>query len=208
VLEVIQSAGFDPREFTWEEGPGWDNFVHLPSGYGFLFSQEGTLHRGAFQPGEEAVSERTGLVSWSQLLPAIPRWLNLVRREIEAPDLWAEVERERELVGEAVPEIENTPFTPEEQRQVAAGLNELKEYIKQTHELSDAQVRELEGRLDYLADAASRLPRLDWRNALLGAFFATVVSGLLPGEVVRDVLSMALRALAPMFGHEFPQLPP
>jgi hypothetical protein len=51
------------------------------------------------------------------------------------------------------------------------------------------------------------MPRLDWRNAALGAFLGAVVQGILPGEVVREVLSMTFRALGALFGHDVPGLP-
>jgi hypothetical protein len=102
---------------------------------------------------------------------------------------------------------ENTPFTADEQQQIAQQLDEVRAYVKETYELSGDQRRLLEGQLDYLQDAASRIGRIDWRNAVTGVLLGTVVNAALPGEAVRDALLMLLRSVGHMFGHPMPELP-
>ncbi len=46
----------------------------------------------------------------------------------------------------------------------------------------------MKGQLDYLQDAASRMGRIDWRNAVTGVLLGTVVNAALPGDAVRDAL--------------------
>jgi hypothetical protein len=135
-------------------------------------------------------------------------WLKALEKEASEIDLWEEL-GSTELGGEIAghEDVTNTPFTEEEQKAIARQLEETKAYIRRTYELSEAQFRDLESRLNYLTEAARCLPRLDWRNALLGVLLGTVVQGLLPPEPVRDVIQMILRGLATVFGHELPQLP-
>jgi hypothetical protein len=48
-----------------------------------------------------------------------------VRRESTTVDPWAELERQRELVSGDLAEVENTPFTLDEQTQMAGLLREI-----------------------------------------------------------------------------------
>jgi hypothetical protein len=129
-------------------------------------------------------------------------------QELTAPDLWAELAAQQEALGAGEPAlVENTPFTEEERKVIEARLAEAMEYVRQTHELSAEQHAALKDRLDYLVEAADRLPRLDWRNALLGVLFGQVVQAILPAEVVRDVVVTLGRTLGPLFGVEMPELP-
>jgi hypothetical protein len=101
----------------------------------------------------------------------------------------------------------NTPFTVDEQQQIARQLDEVRAYTRDTYELPGDQMRLLEGRLDYLQEAASRMGRIDWRNAVTGVLLGAVVNAALPSDAVRDALSMLLRSVGHMFGHPVPELP-
>jgi hypothetical protein len=208
VLAEIKRAGLEPHEFRWIEEENRETIQHDPSEYWCTFRQNGGYHLLEYAPGEDAEIEDVVRPAWIAARDDVATWLASLARELEAPDLWAELERERQIVGEAPgPEVENTPFTQEEQQLIGRQLNEVKEYVRQTHELPPGQLRELEARLDYLVDASSRLPRLDWRNALLGVLLGTVVEAILPGDVVRDVLSLIVRGIAHLYGHDVPGLP-
>jgi alkylhydroperoxidase family enzyme len=86
-------------------------------------------------------------------------------------------------------------------------LEEAKAYVRATHELTEEQYRELESRLDYLKEAAERMPRVDWRNAFVGALLGAVVQAVLPPEPVRDAMNVVLRGLSGIFGGRPPELP-
>jgi hypothetical protein len=86
-------------------------------------------------------------------------------------------------------------------------MGEVKAYVREAYELSSDQMGALEGRLDYLQEAASRMGRVDWRNAVAGVLLSTLVNAILPGDVARDTLLMLLRSVGHMFGHPMPELP-
>ena len=75
----------------------------------------------------------------------LQEWLGYVRQEHEAPDLWAALGEQRQLmVGESV---ENTPFTPEEQARIRAHLTEAKEYARANFESEPGQQAKVEAQL-------------------------------------------------------------
>jgi hypothetical protein len=70
----------------------------------------------AYKPGnhEPATGYRTD--DWPSTIGAVAEWGQVLRREMEAPDLWAELAEERDVLArpsEAPPE-ENTPFSADE----------------------------------------------------------------------------------------------
>jgi hypothetical protein len=140
-------------------------------------------------------------------LPAVKNWLAVLKRDLETPDLWATLKQQQTMLDSPGDPDANTPFTAEEQQQIAQQLGEVRAYTRETYKLSGHQMRLLEGRLDYLQDAASRMGRIDWRNAVTGVLLGTVVNAALPGDAVRDALLMLLRSVGHMFGHPMPELP-
>jgi hypothetical protein len=212
IFRVIQGSGVDVSLVDWEVGPGFEKVVHRPSGHHFTFRDVGTRPalNLSWTPGEQSPSDVTGISHWTtEVQYLVSGWLTYLKRELAEPDLWGELVREREALGPAdLKDAENTPFTAEEQREIAERLAEVKEYVRQTQVLTDAQFRVLNDRLDYLADAATRVPRIDWRNTLVGALVGQVLQGVLPPEAVRDVVGMIWRGLAQLFGvHLPPELP-
>ena len=103
------------------------------------------------------------------------QWIAFVKQEHEAPDLWEELRRQRELIlGERV---ENTPFSDQEQEQLAAHLNETRENVRTTFELEPGEYELIESRLEYLVEASQRVGRVDWRHLLTGSFLSLVIEG-------------------------------
>lgn len=222
VLGAIQAAGLDAADFVWRDrrssvtqvGAGRDAYTveqlfHQPTGYWFRFDIDAA--RGSlwaiYDPGPEGASRRDHAGTWELVLGYAQRWLGWVKQEYDAPDLWAELQRDRERLGPAPAEAENTPFTPQEQLEIGRQLRETKEYIRQTYQLNAAQYSAIDARLDYFAEAASRLGRVDWRNAFVGAFIGLILQAVLPFEPVQELLYMTLRVLAGLFGGELPELP-
>ena len=183
--------------------------VHVPTGSYFIFdyNHDTDTHDAIYGPGLERPEDRQPPSDWNGQSTYVRVWLMNLKREYEAPDLWSELRRQQALVGGELPEIENTPFTPDEQAQIQAHLKEAKAYIRQAYELPDEQYRAIEARLDYLVDASRRLGRIDWRNALVGAFLGAVVQATLSPEPVRDILGLVMRGLAHLFGVHVPALP-
>jgi hypothetical protein len=225
VLAAIQDAGLDPNDFAWSMvpseitsvGPGRDPYMveilsHRPTRHYFIFdidankSSESALWTVA-QPGPQGAKFRNHAGSWENVVRDAQAWLGWVKYEHEAPDLWEELQQDRERLGPAPAEADNTPFTREEQAEIGRQLRELKTYVRQTHELTAEQYRAIEARLEYFADAAGRLGRVDWRNAFVGAFVSVVMQAVVPQGPVLDLLSVAFRALVSVLpGGELPEL--
>src|SRR4051812_43561087 len=121
VFEQVQGHGLDPREFDWELLGDSERLVHTPSEYSFLFSETGGMHYVSYSPGKNLQHETQLLGDqFSAVLDRVSEWLSSLMRELTAPNLWATLEAERAALTGG--EVENTPFSVEEQRQIAAQL--------------------------------------------------------------------------------------
>lgn len=212
----MQEAGFDPSEFEWANARG-EYFegrvpclVHTPTRSTFVFDfwRGQSRHRAEFTPGVDTTVAEAVTGDWATQLKAVQLWLTNVQREQSSPNLWAELEKQRELLAAAAGsrsgEDSNSPFDLEEQAQIAAQLNEIKELLVQTHQ---ADRLALESRIEYLREASTRMGRRDWLNIFIGTIFGWALNGLVPPEGVREVLTMATHGLGHLFGGGLPQLP-
>ena len=134
------------------------------------------------------------------LMQRVSLWLGEVKRDLETPDLWAELQREAKLLGAGSNAVtENTPFTPGEQKEIAGRLKELAKYVRKTHSLSPAQMQALDEKLEYLVDASHRLGRKDWLNAFIGVTLGYMLSVALPPESARTIFLTFLRAIGLLY---------
>lgn len=195
-----------PEEFDFSVGAKEAILRHLPSPARFILSGDVTDYAVRRVAGDGPVQERTGL-SWYRVEEQIGLWLSEVKWHVDMPDLWAELQRKRELLA-AISDnaVENTPFTDAERQQIAGQLQELKEYVGRTGSLSEPQMRRLDERLDYLVDAAKRVGRRDWLLMLAGVMLSYVLAVELPPQTARDILDTFLRGIARILGQDFPEL--
>jgi hypothetical protein len=95
---------------------------------------------------------------------------------------------------------ENTQFTPDEQTEIAEQLRQIKEYVKETYALSEAQVLILDARFDELEAAIHHVGRMAWRLMFLGVVLTLFVTGIVPPEAVQQIPVRALHSLEHLFG--------
>jgi hypothetical protein len=167
VLGRIQEYGFDPVEFRWQDieteelGPmGFsDHFtasqlIHDPTNYYFTFGG----HNVIFSPGSSRkVDGERHNDNWEVKDHQLQKWLHRLKKEAEAPDLWAAVGNERALSDAVSSPLENRPFTSAEQSQIRESLHELKRYLVATESVQTERLNLVEGQFRYLEESSRRL---------------------------------------------------
>jgi hypothetical protein len=205
IFEAIEAVGLDPREFDLAGKRAEVRIKHKRSESYFIIGGNPGHYVGNYVVGD-ASAWPYKVYSWQAMIGRLSSWLEEVKRDLETPDLWAELQREAELLGAGSDEIaENTPFTPDEQKEIAGRLQERAEYVRRTYSLSEPQMRLLNAKLDYLVSAAGRLGRIDWRNAFAGAILSFILGATLPPESLRHIFWTLLRAVGHLYG--LPELP-
>jgi hypothetical protein len=204
IFEAVESAGLEPRDFDLSDDDD-ARIKHRWSESCFIIGGEAGHYTGYYVVGDGA-DWPYEVYSWTALLDRIRRWLGEVKRDLETPDLWAQLRGDTALLEASSDETrENTPFTPTEQEEIARALRGLGEDAMRTYTLSAAQAQELDAKLDYLVNAAGRLGRTDWRGVFIGVMLSLVLTSALPPESVRHILVALLRGIGHLYG--FPQLP-
>ena len=97
--------------------------------------------------------------------------------------------------------IENTPFTPNEQKEIAERLDKLAKDMNKALSLSKVQTQALNEGLKFLVDASGRVGRKDWLILFMGVILPLIVSASL--GPVHSTLMTFLRAI----GLLYPELP-
>jgi hypothetical protein len=214
VFDIVRGKGFDPSDFEWARvvgrvyGGSVPRLIHGPTRSEFIFdfNPENKTHYGEWSPGEGQARDDAYAGDWGSMQGYIIHWLDNVERERSAPNFWAQLGKQRELLAATEPkgDKDNTPFSLEEQAQIAAQLNEIKELLVKTH---GADRGALEGRVENLVKASTRLGRRDWLTIFLGTMFTWTLEGLVPPEGLREALMIAAHGLGHLFGGGVPQLP-
>lgn len=208
IFEAIDAAGLDARECTFDYDDTGGRITHVPSESSFLLEGDAGHYTSTEVVGEDS-SGPSESFSWTKVQERVRRWAEKVKQDVDTPDLWGELQREREiLTGPRHDDVENTPFTSDEREEIAEQLRQIKELVKKTYSLSEAQMLTLEAKIDDLEAAAGRIGRKDWRLLFCGVMFTVIVTGLLSPEAVQHILVKVLHGLENLFGGGPPQLPP
>jgi hypothetical protein len=211
IITAVKEGGLEPRECTFDfDDDGGCRITHAPSESSFVLAGDFGRFTTTAVVGQSAPSQLEAF-TWPTVEERAERWARDVRRDVDTPDLWAELQRERELLsGARYADVENTPFTPREQAEIAEQLRQIKEHVETAYSLSEAQMLHLEAKLDDIAAAAGRMGRKDWTIWVSGALLGAFVQGILTPEVVQEVFRMTLEGLGYLLsgGGSPPLLPP
>jgi hypothetical protein len=210
IFKAIEGVGLNPDDFKFEDKDAAVRLKHRWSESYFSFGGDDGHYVGRYVAGDlpDWPYEE---YSWETLMTRVSSWLRDVKLDLDTPDLWAEMQGEAELLGGTSGEAnDNTPFTPEEQKEIELRLREVEQRVKEAYSLSAEQMTALNVKIDYLVDAVGRLGRNDWRNIFVGAIFSYVLNAGLSSESARSMFwtfMTLLRVIGHLFGHGFPELP-
>jgi hypothetical protein len=126
--------------------------------------------------------------------------LKEIRLTVGVPDHWAELRRDRKSIAVIQQsDFENTPFTQDEQQQIAAQLQEIKKQIKEQFALSNEQIERVEESLDELVEASKRMGKKDWLIYFLGAITGLIITATVTAGVGEQISAMVIHGLIHMF---------
>jgi hypothetical protein len=199
IIAAIRAVGLDPREFDLDECVTEVRVTNKRSEWSFIVGGRPGHYAGRYTFAEGMDRPYEGF-RWDAVMSHVNRWLQLVKRDLDTPDLWAELRREAELLGGGSNNvIANTLFTSEEQKEIAQRLNKLSKDVSNAISLSEAQKHALDEKIDYLIDASCRLGRKDWLNTFIGVTLPFFLAAALAPEAARSIFLMSLRAIGLLY---------
>jgi len=198
VFKIIQNFGLETANFSWDIGESTipskskdllaingdvyfdkvPKLIYKEGQFYFQFELLKGQHRCTFSPGRETPFETHFPGPWVHLTNHIKDWLSNLQREIEAPNLWAEMEKYRISVSLDLPEqTRNESIPTYEAEEIANKLNMLADKIDELYELKKDQSKFVRSKLHYLAEAAKRQKSMDFFYTSIGVF-GTIAMGL------------------------------
>jgi hypothetical protein len=208
-LEIV-AGGLDPNECDLTEGVEEVRISHVTSRSYFTLEGDARKYTGSYVVGDTLPWPYEHFF-WEKVREKVKWWAEEVKRDLDMPDLWAELRYKRGLLtGAGYEDVENTPFTSDEQTEIVDQVRQIKAFVKRTYSISEVQTLSIEAKLDEIASAAGRVGRKDWLLLFGGVILSVIMADLLPREAVWNILAMALHGLDHLFGGGGtpPQLPP
>jgi hypothetical protein len=167
IYEAIAASTLDPAECDLREERDVVTILHRGSGSTLKFYKPRGSRSARYRIAYQVADGHSYTLSTEQqvekAVPFITLWANEVKEITDAPDLWVELQRNRELIADIQqPGSDNTPFTEDEQRQISAQLQEIKNQIREQFDLATEQIEHIDARLDEAEKASKRIGRKDW----------------------------------------------
>jgi hypothetical protein len=209
LFEAIRTGELDPREFELENSAE-ARVKHKWSRSFFMIRRDASLYYAGRYVVGDGLDSPYDPSSWQHLMTRFSRWISEVKDDLDTPDLWAELQREADLLRGASTEArDNAPFTQQEQEEIERRLRELESQVAQTCTLPERDVENLHAKIDYLVEAAGRVGRIDWRNLFIGGIASYLITGIPPepARYIFHALVKCLQVIGHLFGQGFPELP-
>jgi hypothetical protein len=199
----VQESGFDPGAF--EVAPGlWGKtpctrFALTNSPYFFDVSTARFNYSVRHSPGGSELL--TTLSSFSTEFEAVERpfkaWLSYLRREVEAPDLWALVRDGASMFAPVGAATSNDPFTLTEIRQIELAIEVGRSYLTEAG-VAGTALAQANLKLDYLVESARRSGRMDWYNIAFSVLFGIAIAVLFDPKRAQELIEVVFRAVGQM----------
>jgi len=172
VFRFLQEVGLEPANFSWTTHQVQDitepRLNYLDGKYYFHFGESGNC---IYSPGSKRIVHEISVPFWHELTTWVRDWASSLKREIDAPDLWAEIEKYRATLPLVTGEqLVNEPIPAYEAEEISEKLQLFADKIEEQFKLNEEQSQFVRNKLNYLADAAKRQPRRDWEFMFIGVF--------------------------------------
>ncbi len=204
VFNILKSKDLEPSDFKWEDvttglsASKVSRLVHK-SGYYFTFANAESNFNSIYSPGHETLADSSASGTWTSQLEIFKNWVSYLKREIETPDVWGAISSGANLVDTASSETSNEPFTSEQKRYVAIGLDEIKQYLLTAHKLDPELV---EGQINYLRESSERMGRKDWINVLISVLVGFILNATVTPDSARDIFRFVGTVLKDILQHQ------
>jgi len=136
-------------------------------------------------------------VPWRDVLFEFGTWIDMVKVEYNAPDLW-EVDEETRHALTTVPDDANSRFTPEEQNHLNHRLDQLLAAVRQANILQAHQFASFQNFVAESKENGNKFTKKDWQLIFVGGLVQQVMSLALTPDTTRHLLHLAGAALSTM----------
>jgi hypothetical protein len=222
IFRIIENKGLSPSRFSWTT-----RVKNLTTGHGgitrgyvehsataLVICHEGKDFRFTFEcnedgyyysslvpqliPGKIVLAE-----NWNGLIQKFEDWLDIIKYELEEPDLWKELPRGQALTSIPPDYSRDEKFSPEERRLVVEQLSKIEKFIIQSNQLSGASAIQVRQTFIYLQQRSETTSKLDWKNLFAGAIIGLILNKAV--DNAPEIMKLCNELLSPFF-HKLLQL--
>jgi hypothetical protein len=199
IFNLIKAINLDPSGFVWGEieselteydtGNPWiSKLTHTETEYFFAFEFRYDDHVAVMSPGEAKIVEYRNVGDWDHQVAAALDWLEYLRREITAPDYWAQISEYQSLAQSSNRfEGTNTPFTSREVHMLNEGLNEMKSLFKEYAQQENDEFEMIDARFDDVIGLVEEMGRNSWLHTAIGAVITVSMSLGLSPDIAKEI---------------------
>jgi hypothetical protein len=200
ILQAIRQVKLNPSDFRFDEinRPEIDcivsKLVHKPTGFYFIFSFDYRYpdrRRIEYYPTSDGKKKVEEAYEMSTIIDEVSGWLWVVKREVEAPDLWATILDERKLFEIAsTPNLKNDLLNAEQQKYISVQLEEIKNHLIKIKELNIEQRHFVEDRFNYMAETLETMGIQNWIQTVIGVSITIIWTLALAPEQAKELVSL------------------
>ena len=216
IFRFVQHSGLPVSCFEWRENLRFEEpvmnmgmsqtkasvLLYVPSEFTYTFGQfSDQLFPGVMERIERRdVYKKNGLAGRLRLRnEAILDWLKRVKEEVNAPDLWAEMQKSREFLGAASTTQNNEHFTEKDKLFLSERFAELATALEKRHDLPPEQVKAIEDGFANIVKAMDTFGKKDWFNLATGILVNVVIGVALAPAAANDLLHRFSALARPLF---------
>jgi hypothetical protein len=205
-INIIKRCGLDPELFHGYEVRDGDyevfkiELINSPLQFRVICSDvsylsyncsKAELAPGYPDSGFHFFDVMAGVETWNNNIDSVysvfEDWINETVKEyldeVSLPDLWANLQQQESFVsGDTLSKEDTSFFSDGEKTQLRLSINEFRLQIVNNFGPSEDQLKLIDDRLKYVADALGRLPRFDWKSLLLNSVLSISVALSLDSE--------------------------
>ena len=125
-------------------------------------------------------------VSWNNIMTYLEEWIFSLKREIETPDKWLEMLEMSKRINWSTEDELNTQFTFEEYNDIKNRIDLVKTKLAEI-DITPEQLNLLNSKLDYIAEKAKTIGRIDWKNIIIGTILAYFAQMAIPPNTAKTI---------------------
>ena len=207
VFGRVTASGMNAAEFAWEEKDYSDYndykeilsaLRHLTSRFYFDFRGDSIEHSPGTNQRIETVFLRDD-PGFPSKIHHLDQWLKNLKRELNAPDYWGKLLKERQALFAAFSSSDNVPFTIPEKKHLIESLDAIKIRVSDHFELQKHQAEILEQGFEEMKGALDRMGKKDWFNQAIGVVMNVIVAATFAPTIATTVFHQVTVAINSLF---------
>ncbi len=182
IFELLEKSDLSPSLFEIRDTRSLNSKIvntkltFKNSDFYYVFGNSRDLknsHHAIFSPGNTTYREEKHVIGWESQLIVFNKWIEYLKREINAPDKWKRLDEEINNLGFHFEQDEDK-FSYQEFEEISIKVNILRERLAKL-DLLENQIVVIDSKLDLLVESAKTMKKFDWRSLFVGTFISIII---------------------------------